>query len=239
MEGRIAQVVSGAVVLGVLFLTTAALGLLQSEASTDLRKPEPSSLAPSSAQFEALIKERYPDILTHTFVGTPVVSVLVEPTGRITRMNLEVFTGPPSRFVASESQIARLAPAGEHVTDTGFEIVKVSNATVIELFAITDSHELDRALVARFFPKVLKQGVPSGEGIWMLFDHDGRVLRTGEEHIELSNLRRMLELRYPGIQTASAASFPVVGRDGRPLKIRQSLVRLHCVWLAIGSVVPE
>jgi hypothetical protein len=238
MEGRYAYVVSGAV-LGVLFLTTAALGLFQGDSSTDLRKPEPSSLPPSSAQFEALINERYPDILTHTFVGTPVVSVLVAPTGRITRLNLEIFTGPPSRFVASESQIARLAPAGTHITDTGFKIVKVSNATVIELFAITDSHELDRALVERFFPKVLKEGVPSGEGIWMLFDHEGHVLRTGEEHIELSNLRRMLELRYPGIQTASAASFPVVGRDGQPLKIRQSLVRLHCVWLATGSVVPE
>jgi hypothetical protein len=225
--------------LGVLSLTTAASGLLQGDSSTDLRKPEPRSLAPSSAQFEALIRERYPDILTHTFVGTPVVSVLVEPTGRITRSNLEVFTGPPSRFVASESQIARLAPSGTHITDTGFKIVRVSNTTVIELFAITDSHELDRALVERFFPKVLKEGVPSGEGIWMLFDHEGRVLRTGEEHLEPQNLRRMLELRYPGIQTASAGNFPVVGRDGRPLKIRQSFVRLHCVWLAIGSVVPE
>ena len=239
MEGRYAYVVSGAVVLGVLFLTTAALGLFQGASSTDLRKPEPSSLAPSSAQFEALIRERYSDILTHTFVGTPVVSALVEPTGRITRSNLEIFTGPPSRFVASESQIARLAPAGRHVTNTGREIVKISNTTVIELFAIMDSHELDRALVERFFPKVIKEGVPSAEGIWMLFDHEGRVLRTGEEHIELSKLRGMLELRYPGIQTASAASFPVVGRDGQPLKIRQSLVRLHCVWLATGSVVPE
>ena len=239
MERRYAYVVYGAVMLGVLFLTTAASGLFQGDSSTDLRKPEPSSLAPSSAQFEALIRERYPDILTHTFVGTPVVSVLVEPTGRITRSKLEVFTGPPSRFVVSESQIARLAPAGRHVTNTGREIVKISNTTVIELFAIMDSHELDRALVERFFPKVLKEGVPSGEGIWMLFDHGGRVLRAGEGHIELSNLRRMLELRYPGIQTASAASFPVVGRDGQPLKIRRSLVRLYCVWLAIGSVVPE
>ena len=239
MEGRYAYVVSWAVTLGVLFLTTAALGLFQGGVSTDLRKPEPSSLPPSSVQFEALLKERYPDILTHTFVGTPVVSVLIEPSGRITRVNLEVFTGPPSRFVASESQIARLAPAGTHITDTGFKIAKVSDTTVIELFAVTDSHELDRALVERFFPKVLKEGVPSGEGIWMLFDHEGRVLRTGEEHIELSNLRRMLELRYPGIQTASAASFPVVGHDGQPLKIRRSLVRLYCVWLAIGSVVPE
>jgi hypothetical protein len=152
---------------------------------------------------------------------------------------LEIFTGPPSRFVASESQIARLAPAGRHVTNRGLEIVTVSNTTVIELFAITDSHELDRALVERFFPKVIKAGVPSGKGIWMLFDHEGRVLRTGEEHIELSQLRGMLELRYPGIQTASAASFPVVGRDGQPLKIRQSPLRLHCVWLATGSVEPE
>ena len=236
---RYAHVVAGAAMLGVLLLTTAALGSFQGDLSTDLRKPEPRSLAPSSAQFEALIKERHPDILTHTFVGTPVVSVLVEPTGRITRSNLEVFTGPPSRFVASESQIARLAPTGRHVTNTGLEIVTVSNTAVIELFAITDSHELDRALVERFFPKVLKEGVPSGEGIWMLFDHEGRVLRTGEEHIELSKLRGMLELRFPGIQTASAASFPVVGRDGRPLRIRQSSVRVNCVWLANGSVVPK
>jgi len=225
--------------LGVLFLTAAASGLCQGDSSTELRKPEPSSLSPSSARFEALIKQRYPNILAHTFVGTPVVSVLVEPTGRITRSNLEVFTGPPSRFVASESQIARLAPAGAHITDRAFKIVKVSNTTVIELFAITDSHKLDRALVERFFPKVLKEGVPSGEGIWMLFDHEGRVLRTGQEHIELSNLRRMLELRYPGIQTASVASFPIVGRDEQPLEMQQSMVRLHCVWLAIGSVAPE
>jgi hypothetical protein len=75
--------------------------------------------------------------------------------------------------------------------------------TVLVVFGGTDSRALDRALVERFFPGVLAQGVSTGHGIWILFDHDGNVPRTGEERFESRDLRTLLETRFPGIRTVN------------------------------------
>jgi hypothetical protein len=102
------------------------------------------------------------------------------------------------------------------------------------------ARDLDRALVQRFFPQVLAQRAPLKEGVWILFDHEGRVLRTGQEPLEPEHLREVLEQRYPGIQTSDMTATPVVGPNGRPIKDAHGHpLQLTCVWLASGSPLPK
>jgi hypothetical protein len=74
------------------------------------------------------------------------------------------------------------------------------------------------------------QAAAPNEAIWILFDHESRVLRTGEEPIEPPCVRKALEERYPGIQISDVTVKPVLER-GRTL-------HLHCVWLERGSPLP-
>jgi hypothetical protein len=81
---------------------------------------------------------------------------------------------------------------------------------------VQGTHGSLTALVEHFFPKVLDQGVPTGFGIWILFDHDGKVLRSGEERFQSQELRNMLETRFPSIRTSDIAVARVDGPFSSP-----------------------
>jgi len=82
-------------------------------------------------------------------------------------------------------------------------------------------------------------GVAAQMGIWILLDHEGRVLRTGEEVVDSRALKTVLEARYPGIRTAEITTSPVFARDGKPItNSAGEILQLHCVWLAAGSPNP-
>jgi hypothetical protein len=78
-----------------------------------------------------------------------------------------------------------------------------------------------------------------GQGIWVLFDYHGHVLRSGEESFEPADLRRMLEQRYPRICVSTVPGSRVVARDERPLRVVQQRLQLYCAWLAHDSPLPE
>jgi hypothetical protein len=111
--------------------------------------------------------------------------------------------------------------------------------TVLVVFGGRDSHTLDRALIERYFPDVLSQGVAPQMRIWILLDHEGRVLRTGEEAFDSGTLKTVLETRYAGIRTAEMTTSQVLARDGKPVTDSAGeALQLHCVWLAPGSPTP-
>jgi hypothetical protein len=112
--------------------------------------------------------------------------------------------------------------------------------TVLVVFAGVGSRNVDRALVQRFFPQVFEKENPLSDGIWILLDHEGRVLRTGQENFKSGRLRQILEKRYPGIRTSDMTATPVVGRDGQTIRdLLGQPFELYCVWLAAGSPLPE
>jgi hypothetical protein len=182
---------------------------------TELRKPAPNAGArPYRERFQSLIRERYPQLLTETVHGMPVVTVLFDLYGDIVRSDLTISSQPPGELAASEANFYRLGlPQGE-LLYVGAASVQTPTNTVLIVFGGKSSRDLDRALVQRFFPQVLAEGAPLKEGIWILFDQEGRVLRSGQEPFEPDRLREVLEQRYPGIQTSDMTTTPVVGRDG-------------------------
>jgi hypothetical protein len=102
-----------------------------------------------------------------------------------------------------------------------------------------DSRLIDRALTAHFFPNAFERGVSADEGIWVLFDREGTVLRTGQESFDPRNLTHMLEARYPGIKVSDVTITPVVDANMQPIKsVSGGELQLHSAWLDAGSPLP-
>jgi hypothetical protein len=209
--------------------------------ATDLRKPAPNPGArPYREQLQTLIKDRYPQLLTDTAQGIPVLTVLFNLSGDVARSELEVSAHPPSELAASEESFSHFGVLVGDLQYIAAASLQTPANTVFVVFGGLGSRQLDRSLVQRFFPKVLSEGVPLNEGIWILFDHEGKILRTGQEHFAPGSLRGVLENRYPGIQTADMTATPVVGPGGQPIKdSRGQPLQLMCVWLASDSPLPK
>src|SRR5262249_29889885 len=155
-----------------------------SSESSELRKPAPDASAqPYRERLEALIRSRYPNLVNEKLSGTAVVTVLLEFDGRVAATHLDVSPEPLKELTASESQFARLGVAVGELRYVGVADVDLPLNTVLVVFGARNSRDMDRALVEHFFPRVLTEGLPKGEGIWILFDHDGRVLASGQDLI--------------------------------------------------------
>ena len=225
---------------GVVFAICGSVVLAASQGA-ELRKHPPDALGgPLQQQLQALVAGRYPRLLREKITGTAIVTILLNPDGTLGGANFEVSPSGSGGLAASEMQFARFGLAAGELRYIGVARIQLPLNTVRVVFGGRDSRDLDRALVERFFAKLSLQGVSPGTGIWILFDHEGRVLHTGEEPVEPAALRKTLEARYPGIRTSEMTTAPAMGRDGRPITDRrgQSL-QLYCVWLAIGSPPPN
>lgn len=209
-------------------------------AASEFVKPAPDlATQPYRNRLETVVKEHYPQLWTDRIEGMPVVTLLFEPDGSVARTKLEIRPHQHDTLTVSEEDF-NFYGYGGRLRYIGEARVELPVNTVIVLFGGLDSSDLDRALVEHYFPQALKQGAPPNEGIWILFTHEGRVLRTGEESFDTRSLRSLLEKRYPGIQTSDMSLTPVIGGDGRPIKSASGqALQLHSVWLAAGSPMPE
>ena len=207
----------------------------------ELRKPPPDAQAqPYRERLEALIKARFPQLWVEKLNGLAVVTVLLDPHGDLVRSDLEIVTPPAGELTASEGQFAHFGLSAGDLRYVGEARIDLPLNTVFVVFGGMGSGEIDRALVAKIFPKGLSQGAAVHDAIWILFDREGRVVRTGEEHVDPRTLRKLLEARYPGIQTSEMTVSPVLGQDRRPVKNSTGEpLQLYSVWLAAGSPLPK
>jgi hypothetical protein len=215
-----------------------SLALAGSDAG-DLRKPAPGEeLQPFRERLMTLVRERYPQLLTAETQGTPVLRVLFNSDGTIARSDLEITSEHMEELTARRSQFARFHLEPGALKYLGAGHLPLPGRTALVIFGGLGSNELDRALIERYFPAVAKHALPVGEGVWILFDQEGRVLRTGTERIDPGTLRQTLEARYPGIRTSDMAVSPVA-RDRNLVKnSSEAETQLYSVWLAVRSPPP-
>jgi len=223
--------------VGVLLAVCCSVAL----AASDLRKPAPDETAQTYRErLTDLVKARYPQLLTQQMAGTPVVTMLFEADGNVVQTRLDVRSPGKEALTASEEQFYRFGPLAGRLRYIGESRIELPVNTVLVVFGGLDTRNVDRALVESFFPQVLAKGTRAHEGIWILFDHQGRMLRAGEERFDTASLRSLLEKRYRGIRTSDMTLTPVIGGDGRPIRNSSgNALRLHSVWLAAGSPLPE
>lgn len=215
-----------------------SLGLCQTSVP-GLRKPQPDAgELPSRERLETLIEYRYPRLLTEKISGAAVLTVLFEPDGTLSGTDLEIVTHAAEPLTASEGQFARFGLTAGDLEYIGVAQVHLSLNTVLVVFGAKDTRQLDHAIVERLFPKTLTEGLAPGHGLWILFDHEGHVLRNGEESVTAATLRKTLEARYSGIRTQAITVTPVIGSAGGATKDSRVHLQLYCVWLAPDSPLP-
>lgn len=207
----------------------------------DLRKPPPDSGSQAySGRLTALIKDRYPSLLNGKPSGTPVVTVVFNPDGSVAQSALDLLSGKERELSVSEGKFARFGFNSGDLQYIGVDRVSLRATSVIVVVGALQPKNLDRELVDRLFPKLLDSKPPANEQIWILFDHEGKVVKRGEETVDPSRLVETLQRRYPEIHTAEVTLTSVVKRDGRPLEDADgNAVQLESVWLAARSPLPQ
>lgn len=207
----------------------------------DLRKPRPDSGSQAyRRRVTALIGDRYPSLLTGKPSGTPVLTVLFNPDGSVADSALDLLPRKDTELSVSEGQFARFGFYSGDLQYIGVDRINLRTSFAIVVFGALQPKNLDRELVDRLFPKLLDSKPPANDQIWILFDHEGKVVKRGEEAVDPSRLVETLQMRYPGIHTAEVTLSSVVRRDGRPLEDADgNAVQLECVWLAARSPLPQ
>jgi hypothetical protein len=186
-----------------------------------------------------LVRENYPQLLIGSLVGTPVLTVLFNPDGTVARSNLQLYTEPSGQLTATEAQFERFGLHSGELQYVGEARLELSSRTVLVVFGARSSQVLDRDLVEQYFPRALTGDVKAGESLWILFDHAGHVLKYGAEAVNSSDVAKMLETRYPGVDASDATVAPVIGRDDHPIEdLRHHRVLLNCLWLTVDSPLP-
>jgi hypothetical protein len=208
---------------------------------TDLQKRPPDAKGePFRERLTALVKARYPRLLAGNLVGTPVLTVLFNSDGTIARSDLEISAKSSSTLTATEMQFARFGLGSRDLQYIGAGHVPLPGGTALVIFGARSAENLDRALAQRYFPKVLSEPAPSGQELWILFDPTGHVLKVGEALPQPGDLKKGLELRYPGIHISETTDSPLLGSDGRAIEnVKHVPVQLHCAWLAPDSPLPQ
>ena len=205
----------------------------------ELQKPPPDAIAPSHERMTALIKERYPQLLLGHLSGTPVLTVLLNADGTIARSDLEISQQSAGTLTVTEFQFAPFGLRPGELQSVGVEREQLPHGAVLIVSGTRSSVELDRALVERYFPKVMTERVPAGEELWILFDHSGNVLKFGEEILPSADLKDTLEQRYRGILISAITVSSVIAPDGRQIEdTAQVPLHLDCVWLTTNSPSP-
>jgi hypothetical protein len=217
-------------------------------------KPAPSAW-PLGRVFEQLLNSKYPGLLEEEVAGTPVVVALINEDGSITRAAKFISPEPMENVNATKATFAMLGldeASVPYVGNMGIrspndpskvllivytELAKPGETFVSRL--APDTRAVDRAIFNRYFSVAAKKGVPAGEGLWVLLDHEGHVLRSGQESISPPQWNRTLESRFPGIKTEGVTVTPITDAENKPLQdLGGKHLDLHSVWLAPGSPPP-
>jgi hypothetical protein len=215
--------------------------------------PEPIRLG---GIFEQLLKSKFPGLLEQDVAGTPVVVALFNEDGSITRA--EKFISPEAAVESVKVSKATFAVLGldeesvpyignigmRHSNDPSkslliiyTEAAKSGEQFVSKVFP--DTRAVDRAIFESAFPAAAMNGVSADQGLWVLLDREGHVLRSGQEPISPPQWNRTLEARFPGIRTEGLTITPITDATGEPIKDRGGKdLQLHSVWLAPDSPPP-
>jgi len=206
-------------------------------------------------RFETLLLERYPTLLesdTGGEAGTAIVVVRlnrdwsVDKAAQVfSKERIENVVLDESVFAAigvNRADVPYVGAMGMRSPDDPHKSLLVAYTEQppagkhFVSYLFPDTRAVDREIFRRHFPELNAGGVPAGAGLWVLLDRDGHVLRSGQDAVSPKELNRMLESRFPGIETQAVTVTPVVDADGQPLQDGAGQnVQLMSVWLAPGS----
>jgi len=249
----------GTLAASALLLCASAAALDPPSAVTvaELQKSAPGADQTLAINLAALVKQRYPDLLSKKTPGTAVVSVLFRPDGSIEQTSHATFDGSPVQFNPTKDYYAKqlnipssdvsyvglqgiFSPTNEQTILVAFTERGKSGMPSTSVIGKPDTREIDRSLTERYFPDVLAGSVDAGMRLWILFDSEGHVLRNGREPRGDEPIGHVLQARFPGIETEYVTDTFITDRAARLVRDRAGEpLGLLCVWLRKGSPLPE
>ena len=248
---------------GVLIVLATSLGasaaaLDPPSPTTELRKLPPSE-APAhqlNERLQALVKERYPQLLQQKVNGTPVVNVLFKDDGSVDYSNSEIAAGSPEGLLGKAYYAEHLHMPEDEVAYVGIQgVLSPVTGQVIwvtftqrkrpdapppkNVLSAPDTRSIDRSLVQRYFPGALQGGVSAQIRLWVLFDSEGNVLSTGTDTSRPAALTEMLETEYPGIRVEYITATPVTDEQMQEVKTSSGEpLQIFSLWLEKGQALP-
>jgi hypothetical protein len=249
------------VALAVSFgVSAAALGPPNPIATTELHKASPTLAAARqlNERMEALVKQHYPQLLQRRVNGTPVVNALFNDDGELEYSDYEIAASNPEGSLGNDYFAQHLPMAADEVAYIGLQAV-VSGTTGqkvmvaftqrlrpdepraprVSLLAPPETRSIDRSLVERYFPDAFWGVLSDQARLWVLFDNNGNVLRTGTDFSRPTALTEVLEAEYPGIKTQFITDTPVTDMKLQNVKTSSGApLQLFSVWLEQGSALP-
>ena len=258
-NSRHSLALTGALIVLATSLGASAAALDPPSPTTELHKlpPDDATARQLNQRLQALVKERYPQLLQQPVSGTPVVNVLFKDDGSVDYSNSEIAAGSPEGLLGKAYYAQHLHMPEEEVAYVGIQ--RVVSPTTGQIVWVTftqrkrlntppptnvlpapDTRSIDRSLVQRYFPEALQGGVSTQTRLWVLFDSEGNVLRTGTDSSRPAALTGVLETEYPGIQTGFITATPVTNDQMQSVKtLSGEPLQLFSVWLAKGSALPQ
>jgi hypothetical protein len=207
-----------------------------------LQKPPPSArMKPFRERVTALVRDRYAQLFTEKLPSSAALIVLFNSDGTIAGSDVQTYAANTLALTADATQFERFGLQDADVQYVGVDRINLPSGSVLVIFGARSSQSLDRALVQRYFPRVLAGGSSSDQTLWILFDHAGHVLSYGEETLIAIDLKEALEERFPGIRISDTSVAPVAVRDRAPGEScpGDRFAQLHLLWLAPDSPVPN
>lgn len=223
---------------------------LQAPSLTELPKKLPPTYEETPnwiRRAEQLVGTKYPELVRENTPGTPVVSILFSADGGIEQSDYFVFAASAREYEVGDEHFYRFGVLSEEVgptvattmvfaTDKSNEVLVLATERLStkgsSLYPVfPDTGEVDRQLVDHYFPDLREGDAEKGEQIWLLFDRDGNVLRSGREY-GADSVRHAVERRFPGLLIQEQLATPVTLSSGSSSIEDESSVTLYSLWTA-------
>ena len=185
------------------------------------------------------------------------MNVLFKDDGSVDYSNSEIATGSPEGLLGKAYYAQHLHMPEEEVAYVGIQgVVSPTTGQIVwvtftqrkrpnapppkNILPGRDTRSIDRSLVQRYFPEALQGGVSTQTRLWVLFDSEGNVLRTGTDSSRPAALTGVLETEFPGIRAEFINTSPVTNEQMQEVKTSSGEpLQLFSVWLAKDSALPQ
>lgn len=85
-------------------------------------------------QLETIVRDRYPELVTHRFAGVPVVTVLLNHDGTLAATDLEISLKDPDELVVTRLHFARFGVQAKDLSYIGTAHLELALNTVLVMF---------------------------------------------------------------------------------------------------------
>jgi hypothetical protein len=124
------------VIVLVLAFIVSTPPVLAAPEAPDFEEPAPNAVAvfPDEKQLEAMVRDRYPQLVTQRFSGVPVVTALFNFDGTLAAADLEMSATDPGELTAPGLSFSRFGLKARDISYMGVARIELPFTTVVIVY---------------------------------------------------------------------------------------------------------